>query len=283
MADREIVSRADWGAAPPEYRNYIETPSSELWLHHTAGALDAGGNGVWWDDARAVQEFHMRPVADGGRGWSDLAYSFLIGGGMIFEGRGVGVAGGHTKGRNFVSHAICLFGNYDVMRPTDEDLAATAWLIAHGRERGWWHDLTGAHTEAPGAATSCCGRHLIDRIPDLRRIAALGTEAHDMQYDAPTANWTIDRLYEVVAGRTPSASARDYWLGELQRDGSTVVALLAGLLAERRTVVDQRFRLIDNQLDRLVERVTKLEAGGAGGGSVSDERIVAVVRDALES
>lgn len=167
----EIVSREDWGAAPPRSTREIDTPTAELWLHHTAGALDAGGNGVWWDDVRGIQRFHMAPEP-AGRGWSDIAYSFVVGGGQIFEGRGAGIAGGHTKDRNTISHAICLVGNYDLMRPTDADLAAIAWLMRHGRGKGWWGDLTGDHSRAPGANTSCCGKHLRDRIPDLRRMAA---------------------------------------------------------------------------------------------------------------
>lgn len=174
----EIVSRQRWGAASPRSRVKIATPTPELWLHHTAGALDANGNGVWWDDVRGIQRFHMA-APPAGRGWSDIAYSFLVGGGQVFEGRGAGIAGGHTKGRNTVSHAICLIGNYETMRPTDDDLDATARLIAHGREQGWWRDLTGDHSAAPGANTSCCGRNLRARIPDLRR-AANSPEEDDM-------------------------------------------------------------------------------------------------------
>lgn len=166
-----IITRAEWGAAPAKHRTYIATPTPRLWLHHTAGALDAGGNGVWWDDVRGIQDFHMRPKSQGGRGWSDIAYSFLVGGGQIFEGRGVGIAGGHTAGDNTLSHAICLIGDYTWMTPKQADLEAIAWLIAHGREHGWWGDLTGPHRDAPGAATQCCGRNLIDKIPDLRRMA----------------------------------------------------------------------------------------------------------------
>lgn len=161
-----IVSRSDWGARPPKHRNYIDTPSAELWLHHTAGALDQNGNGVWWDDCQGIQRYHMD-----GRGWSDIAYSFLVGGGQVFEGRGVGVAGGHTKGHNTVSHAICLIGNYETMQPTQADLDAIAALMRHGRTSGWWGELTGPHRDASGASTSCCGKNLIARIPDLRRMA----------------------------------------------------------------------------------------------------------------
>lgn len=166
----KIISRQEWGAQPPKSRQYIDTPTPRLWLHHTAGALDAGGNGVWWDDVRGIQDFHMRPVSEGGRGWSDIAYSFLVGGGQVFEGRGVGIAGGHTKGDNTESHAICLIGDYSWMTPKQDDLQAIAWLMGHGKTQGWWGDLTGPHRDAPGASTACCGVNLIACIPDLRRM-----------------------------------------------------------------------------------------------------------------
>lgn len=169
-----IVSRADWGARPPRSRYAITTPTPELYIHHTAGALDAGGNGVWWDDVRGIQDFHMD-----GRGWSDIAYSFIVGGGQVFEGRGAGIAGGHTKGRNTVSHAICLIGSYDFMTPQPKDLRAIADLVRHGREQGWWGEITGGHRNAPGASTSCPGNHLQAAIPEIRALAAAGTTTED--------------------------------------------------------------------------------------------------------
>jgi hypothetical protein len=168
----EVVTRAQWGARAPLSRHLIATPTPELWIHHSAGALDAGGNGVWWDDVRGIQDFHMD-----GRGWSDIAYSFLVGGGRIFEGRGAGVAGGHTKGHNTISHAICLIGNYDEWQPQPGDLEAIAQLVRHGREQRWWGAITGGHRDASGASTACPGRHLEAAIP---RIEALAQEEDDM-------------------------------------------------------------------------------------------------------
>lgn len=262
MTPRRIVPRAEWGAAAPTSPpRRIATPTLEVWLHHSAGALDAGGNGVWWDDMRGIQRFHQAPEP-AGRGWSDFAYSFGIGGGQVFEGRGFGIAGGHTKGRNGVSHGICLIGNYDHMVPTSEDLEAIAWLLAEGRRAGAWRELTGPHRDAPGAATSCCGRNLIDRIPELRRragaIHAGGTttmEDDDMQkderdallgtafltrvlYDSLTPNglWNVNpRTGEKVPAGTPgSKPVADVWrwAREAAEAARTVPALhgkIAGL------------------------------------------------------
>jgi hypothetical protein len=179
-----IIGRAEWGARPARSRHVIDTPTPELWLHHSAGALDAGGNGVWWDDVRGIQRYHVD-----GRGWSDIAYSFLVGGGLIFEGRGVGIAGGHTKGHNTISHAICLIGNYDWMTATPEDLAAIGWLVGEGRRRGWWVDLSGGHGDASGASTACPGRHLEAAIPTIRAAGTPAPPIPQEDDDVATIYW----------------------------------------------------------------------------------------------
>lgn len=217
---RRIITRDEWGARPPRSRRYIETPTRELWLHHTAGADDANSNGVWWDDMRGIQNFHMDD-----RGWSDFAYSFGVGGGQVFEGRGFGVAGGHTKGHNSVSHAIVLIGNYELMEPTEEDLAAIAWLIREGRSLGMWGDLTGPHRDASGASTSCCGRNLIARIPDLRRMAAAPNQQSVDQEEEDMGN-VIKALYALARGDGYDVTTRDatgfmYWMKVARETGPT--------------------------------------------------------------
>ena len=178
-----IISRAEWGArSPSRPPTPIATPTPRLWLHHTAGALDAGGNGVWWDDVRGIQNFHIDV-----RKWIDIGYSFVVGGGKVYEGRGAGIAGGHTEGDNSRSHAICLVGDYSWMDPTDRDLAAIVDLTVHGHKNGWWpNQITGGHRDAPGAQTACPGDRLYARIPDLNRLitARLAAPEDDM-FDQP--------------------------------------------------------------------------------------------------
>lgn len=153
-----IVSRSEWDARPPRYTNQIETPTAELWLHHTASPSGGAAR------VRAIQDFHVDK-----RGWSDIAYSFLINHeGTVFEGRGPGVAGGHTRGHNTVSHAICVLGNYDTVHPSQAALSAVVELARIGYERGWWPEkFTGGHRDASGASTSCPGRNLYARIPEI--------------------------------------------------------------------------------------------------------------------
>lgn len=162
-----IIPRHLWGARPPRSRSTIPTPTPELWLHHSANS-NKGAGGV-----RSIQKFHMdpRPV---GRGWSDIAYSYLIDRLSldVFEGRGAGVLGGHTFGRNTRSHGICVMGNFHgVHAVTDALINRIAELVAHGHVRGWWPaELTGGHrdvrpTDCPGDALYRAIPTINDRIP----------------------------------------------------------------------------------------------------------------------
>lgn len=163
----KIVTRAEWGAKPARSRHVIDTPTPRLWLHHTAGA-ESGAAGM-----RNIQTFHMAPTSQGGRGWSDIAYSLVVDPRTltVYEGRGIGIAGGHTKGDNTESHAICVMGNFDKLHPSGSLLRLLADLVRHGREQQWWGELTGGHRQAPGASTACPGRFLQAAIPEIQALS----------------------------------------------------------------------------------------------------------------
>ncbi len=95
-----------------------------------------------------------------GKGWSDIAYSWLVDDtGNIFEGRGWGVVGAHTKGHNDRSHAICYLGREQP--PSPAALQAINMLVEEH------HDLYGpgavrGHNEV--GRTACPGPHLTQWI-----------------------------------------------------------------------------------------------------------------------
>jgi hypothetical protein len=158
----ELVTKAEWGARPPDYRNSMPTPSPRFYDHHAAveSTDDA-------QEVRAHQQFHMDS-----RGWSDIAYNFLIPdpatGNLVYEGRGVGVQGGHTQGENTESHAFCILGNFEVDRPAATTLELAAKLMAAGIKEKWWNNNILGHRDAAGASTSCPGRYWYEKLPWLR-------------------------------------------------------------------------------------------------------------------
>lgn len=109
------------------------------------------------------------------RGWWDVAYSFLVDeDGTVYEGRGAGNQGGHTAGDNSRSHAICVMGDYSDRPAPDAAMHAVAALLRHGKDEGWWGELTGGHRDArPYSAlnaTACPGDGLYDQIRTIREL-----------------------------------------------------------------------------------------------------------------
>lgn len=68
--------------------------------------------------------------------WSDLGYSFLVGGdGRIYEGRGWKGVGAHTVNYNSISLGISFMGNFDKERPSAAMINAARNLIDCGVQK----------------------------------------------------------------------------------------------------------------------------------------------------
>jgi len=96
------------------------------------------------------------------RGWSDIAYSFLVHqNGDIYEGRGWGIAGGHTAGYNSVSHAFCLIANTENTTPTDAAIQSLAFLVDEATRRYGPQRVEGHRAVA---STACPGSRLFNML-----------------------------------------------------------------------------------------------------------------------
>lgn len=188
-----IIARAEWLARPPkETPTKITTPTSELWLHHAAGAVLPGDDSVSSADLtriRSIQNYHMDV-----RGWNDIAYSFLVDpDGWVFEGRGAGVAGAHTQNHNSISHGICVMGNYKTQAVGPDLVDRLAELVRYGHEQGWWPAvLSGGHKDASGASTSCPGKNLYPLIGKINTLAEGGDD------DMPLSNEDLQKIADAV-------------------------------------------------------------------------------------
>lgn len=61
-----------------------------------------------------IRKFHTKPVSQGGRGWSDIAYHFVVYiDGTIHAGRPVDRAGGHCMNHNAHSIGVVYVGGLD--------------------------------------------------------------------------------------------------------------------------------------------------------------------------
>lgn len=69
-----------------------------------------------------VRRWHTTPVSKGGRGWSDIAYNYLIGiHGEVWEGRNIDTVGAHTVGHNTQSIGVCYVGGMDKANKKPKD------------------------------------------------------------------------------------------------------------------------------------------------------------------
>ena len=71
--------------------------------------------------AYEIRKYHTLPVAQGGRGWEDIGYHFVIKrDGTVEQGRKLEYQGAHYTGYNAGSIGICLVGGVDNSgRPED--------------------------------------------------------------------------------------------------------------------------------------------------------------------
>lgn len=147
---------------------------------------------------RQIQAFHMDT-----RGWSDIAYNFCVDDdGTIYEGRGAFAAGGHTKGDNTTSHAICIMGNTHARDLTQAQVNSIAWLVREGYVEGWWvaPKITGLHRDAqawgysPYNGTACAGDFAAARLDEINAIASqeedVMTPAQEEKLDRVLASLT---------------------------------------------------------------------------------------------
>ncbi len=161
MTDLKIIPRSQWGARVVAKLPNIAMPTPQLYLHHSAGDHQ-GAAGM-----RSIQRFHVDNL-----GWSDIGYSFGVDPDTleVFEARGAGVQGGHTFGKNKVSHGIVVMGNFETRHPSEALKIRLAQLVHHGHRSGWWGEqFSGGHRDV--RATACPGYNLYLQIPYINVLA----------------------------------------------------------------------------------------------------------------
>jgi len=161
----QVITRDQWGARPPKWREAIGI-SKGVFIHYNGGQnlpanVVAGDFNAVCAHLRGVQSYHMDR-----QGWPDIAYSWAVandgnGGALIYELRGWGIAGAHTLGWNWDSHAIYLPLGGD-QAPTDAQVAAANEVIAEHNLRFGSGFIKG-HLQAPNS-TSCPGGPTMARI-----------------------------------------------------------------------------------------------------------------------
>lgn len=177
------VSRSGWQARPPKTPPVVLLPSAAdtIVFHYTAALSDQRESHADCPvRIRGVQAFHQ-----GGRGWNDIAYNFLVcRHGWIFEGRGIDAKSAATGADNNHTVAVCFLGADKEGRDdvTAAGRAALVEITRWIRQRRPAVKLTRGHRDF--MATSCPGDEIYAyvrgpvfekqlEVDDAVRLAAL--------------------------------------------------------------------------------------------------------------
>ncbi|XP_071396249.1 peptidoglycan recognition protein 5 [Centroberyx affinis] len=161
----QVVSRLQWGAAAPRRRDTLRGSAQRVVIHHTA-MTNCRALRECTDQMILIQKMHMKE-----RGFDDIGYNFLVGGdGTVYEGRGWGVIGAHTKGNNHDSLGVALMGNFNNDTPSTEALSSIKQFLRSGVSLGYLHPefILLGHRDLGN--TQCPGEKLYASLPHLRNF-----------------------------------------------------------------------------------------------------------------
>lgn len=180
-----MITRAGWGASPPQWRSGGEEPfDAEIspggyliypeplapWLttlvvHHAALEFNQG--------PRVIQRLHVLR-----NNFADVGYHFFIDGlGQLYEGRPLQVRGAHTGGHNTGTIGVCLLGNFELIPPIQAQLDTLQLLAATLREEYGLTHLAG-HRDFQPDATVCPGENLWPVLPTIAAATGLAYGTH---------------------------------------------------------------------------------------------------------
>jgi hypothetical protein len=183
-----IVSRADWGARPPDHTapnetGFADSARDDGWFAYV-GDLAAVYNTVVihhtatfpaQDETMAdVQALHMDR-----NGWADVGYHFAIdANGVVYEGRDVHVRGSSVAGHNSGVMGVVLMGNFERGQPTAAQLQALQPLVNWLAQTYALSHLA-AHREF-NSDSLCPGDNLMPYLDSVAQVAGLqrGTDGY---------------------------------------------------------------------------------------------------------
>lgn len=130
----------------------------EIYIHHSASNRDS-------TTLEMIRSWHVD-----GNGWSDIGYHYVIeGSGEIKEGRPQSRIGAHVRGNNSNTIGICLAGNFELEKPSPEQLE-NLWKLLEGLMANYnlSRENVLAHREFVNAKTLCCGKNLLQELQAWR-------------------------------------------------------------------------------------------------------------------
>lgn len=247
MNTPEVIPRSSWGAKPPRRNHTYRSTTRYIVWHHTVSP----GCGILPHDQeikaqRTMQAYHTSSKF----GAIDIAQHYTVyQSGRIYEGRPHNVVGAHagTSHANAISIGIEHQGNFNLCRPTAQQLDASVRLIA------WLCTVyslseSAIRPHSDFVATSCPGKYGKEAIEQYirPRVAEL---IHQKEDDMPgitretgagpgTAHVYVGQYK--LANRVVTQSA---WLSLLNR-GSAAISVTVVMRNQQGDQVGQRFNTL---------------------------------------
>lgn len=158
-----VISRTQWGAMAPQNKTNLTSPAKRVIIHHTA-MKNCKNLMEGTQELQSIQRAHMHD-----RHFDDIGYNFLVGhDGTVYEGRGWGVVGAHTKDHNDDSLGIAFMGNFNNDSPSSEAIMSVKQLLKDGVSQGFLlpEFVVSGHRDL--GKTECPGAKLHAALPLLR-------------------------------------------------------------------------------------------------------------------
>lgn len=163
-----IYSRSEWGAAPPQSAMSVQSAPTEAFIHYSddvgVGSIDTFAEQA--QKARNIQDFHLH-----GRGWSDIAYHYLVfqpygklRRARVFAARGDRFVPAAQAGHNTGTLAICV-----VAGPGTQLKRNTRYQIEQLLRRYPSVETVGGHRDV--VSTDCPGDVIYSWIPRIARAS----------------------------------------------------------------------------------------------------------------
>ena len=171
-------------------------------IHHTGSEI----NGNPYDDdhsAKEIDQWHKNA------GWSMIGYHFVIRkNGSIERGRPEWTIGSHAYGENFHTLGIHLCGNFNAVKPTDQQIEMSAMLIANLCDK---YNIPTDKDHIVGhrdlMSTDCPGKNLYDLLPTIIGKAnfyrytvpdAVIKNIIEIQSDTPISEETLKKIKDIL-------------------------------------------------------------------------------------
>lgn len=256
-----FVSRAEWGAKPRKAGTTAIIANPSVTFHYVGGGWEYPWAHTSCDDkVRGIQADHMAPESVGGRGWSDIAYNYLVcPHDYCYEGRGYDrrSSANGSEVPNNSSFAVCaLWGTASADDPLPVGLKR-AFMYARGilRLRGGATSVIKGHRD--WKSTDCPGDQIYAWIKAGCPLPTTPPPSGDVDMTTDASVRAIIQeeakrggtIYEVVQDM---AVANNNYVLQMKDDFGKYAALATDL------AVKDDFTNLENKVDDLSGNVATL-------------------------